>query len=273
MSYSEFQCVIPGTFRFRDSVPALFQSITCGGPLYLHTRNWMAELAAIVDPGDPVIDDHEDSVLLPEAGLQLSLPAVEVVHGVGINYQSRRALALEFATFGEPRSLSIVAIPNISNLGYFRKCMELHHSEVLSEGEYQAWRNDFMVRPSLCPCCAGAAEMRREDSESHPLTRIVCEAIERNLPLRCQMVSEVLGFSRWITPKNLRFSEGILGVIADDGKSMLEVDLGMCHSMRIVRRRIDDEAFSEINLYDSLGLLHLRISARGWDREAVWRGL
>ncbi len=65
----------------------------------------------------------------------------------------------------------------------------------------------------------------------------------------------------------------MLGVIADDGKSMLEVDLGICHMLRTVCRVVDDEPFTEILLYDLLGEPHLRISAGGWDKDAIWRGL
>ena len=83
----------------------------------------------------------------------------------------------------------------------------------------------------------------------------------------------VLGFTTWLRPKDLQLSNGILGAIAEDGKSMLEVDFGVCHTLRIVCRLIDDEPFTEICLYDSLGVPHFRIAARGWDKDAVWRSM
>lgn len=261
------------SLRFTGSLPSMLQSITLGGPLYVHARNWMVELASIIHLSDLVVDEESNTALFPEAGLHLSLGAVEAVHGVEIDYRSRHALALEIATPGEPRAVSIVAIPNISDLEHFRSCMNHHPSEILREEEYRRWREEFIVLPVICPCCQSAAEERRAHPENNPLTRVFCHAIEENLPLLCRVVSPIFGFSTWLTPKNLQLANGILGAISEDGRSMLEVDFGVCHTLRIVCRLLDDEPFSEINLYDSVGELHLSIAARGWDKEAIWRGL
>lgn len=259
--------------RFTGSFPSILTGIAKGGPLYVHARNWMAEMASIVPLTGMVVDEQENSVFFPEEGLHLSLEAVEAVHGVEIDCRDTRALALEIATPGEPRSVSIVAVPNISDLGHFTGCLNHHPADFVSEEDYQQWREGFIVRPSVCPCCHSAAEERRSFPERNPLTRIFCDAIDRNIDLRCGIVSPVLGFTTWITPGSLQFSNGMLGIIARDGKSMMEVDPGVCHTLKIVCRLIDDEPFSEINLYDSLGELHFKIAARGWDKEATWRGL
>ncbi|MES2440883.1 MAG: hypothetical protein V4584_17590 [Verrucomicrobiota bacterium] len=259
--------------RFTGPVPSLLQSVASGGPLYLHARNWMAELASIVTLSGMVTDEDEKSAFFPEEGLQLSLGAVEAVHGVEIEYRTRQALALEIATHGEPRSLSVVAIPNISEMDHFTRCLNHHPADILLEEEYQQWRDGFIIRPVICPCCQAAADERRAFPERNPLTRIFCHAIEQELELRCSLISPVIGFTTWLRPKNLQLSNGILGVIAEDGKSMLEIDFGVCHTLRILCRLVDDEPFTEMNLYDSLGHLHFKIAARGWGHDRVWRGL
>lgn len=261
------------TLKFNGPLPSLLQGVSGGGPLYIHARNWLAELAAIVPLGDMVSDEAENSLFFPEQGLHLSLAAVEAVHGVTIDYRSRRALALEIATRGEPRTLSVVAIPNISNMAHFTRCLDHHPAEILGEEEYRQWRDEFIVRPVLCPCCEAAVEERRSQPERNPLTRIFRHAIAHGLDLRCSVVSTAAGFTNWLRPGSLQLSHGMLGVIAEDGKSMLEVDLGICHLLRIVCRVVDDEPFTEMRLYDSLGETRLVISARGRDKDAVWRGL
>lgn len=264
--------VARGALKFTGPFSSMLGGIGGSGPIYVHSRNWMVEMASIVHLGGIATDEEEGVVFFPEEGLHLALGAVEAVHGVEINCQGKRALALEVATRGETRSLSFVAIPNVSNVGHFTRCMDHHPAEILTEDDYKVWRDDFMIRPSICPCCQSAAEERRAYPERNPLTRILCHAIENELNLRCEVVSPVLGFTTWLQPGNLQLSSGILGAIARDGRSMLEIDLGICHNLKIVRRVLDDEAFSEISLYDSLGTLHFRMSARGWDKEMIWRG-
>lgn len=261
------------TLKFNGPLPSLLQGVAGGGPLYVHARNWLAELAAIVPLTGMVTDESENSLFFPEQGLHLSLGAVQAVHGVVIDYRTRQALALEIATRGEPRTLSVVAIPNISNMEHFTRCLDHHPAEILREEDYQQWREEFITHPMLCPCCEASAAERRSQPERNPLTRIFCHAIEHGLDLRCHLISRVAGFTTWLRPKNLQLSNDMLGVIAEDGKSMLEVDPGVCHMLRIVCRVVDDEPFTEILLYDALGDLHLTISARGWDKDAVWRGL
>lgn len=259
--------------RFNGPMPSLLQSLTGGGPLYIHARNWMAELATIKPLTALWIDEETGAAHFPEQALSLDLGEVAEIHGVPLDYRANQALALEFATRGEPRSVSIVAIPNISDMDHFTRCLHHHPAEVIDEQEYQSWRNGFVVQPTICPCCQAAADERRAHAETNPLSRIFYRAIDQALPLYCNVVSPVVGLGSWLTPQSLQFSNGVLGAIGGDGRSMLEVDFGMCHTMRVVCRLVDDEAFSEISLYDSLGTLHLKISARGWEHEAAWRWL
>lgn len=261
------------TLRFTGPVTSLLQGVTHASPLYVHARNWMAELASIVPLSGMVTDEEEKSVFFPEEGLHLSVKAVEVVHGVEIEYRNRQALALEIATHGEPRTLSVVAIPNISEMEHFTRSLNHHPADILMDGEYRQWREEFIIRPVICPCCKAAADERRAFPEHNPLTRIFCHAIEHQMDLRCSLVSPVIGFTSWLRPKELQLSNGILGIIAEDGRSMLEVDFGICHTLRIVCRLLDDEPFTEICLYDSLGSAHFRIAARGWDKDALWRSM
>lgn len=273
MHHSHSDLAARRSLRFKGSIPALLENVAGSGPLYVHARNWMAELATILPLGGMVTDEEERTAMFPEQGLLLALGEVEEVHGVTIEYRSRQALALEFATRGEPRAVSIVALPNISDMEHFTRCIHRHPADILREEDYRKWREEFIVRPYICPCCTAASEERRADPERNPLARIFCHAIETRLALRCNVASSAIGFCAWLTPQSLQFSDGVMGAIGIDGKSMLELDFGICHSMHIARREIDNEAFSEISLYDSLGGLHLQIAARGWQHEAVWRGL
>jgi len=259
------------SLRFTGPFNGILQELTGIGPLYVHARNWLAELAAIIPLTGMAVDESGNTAIFPEDGLVISLGEVEEVHGVTINYQKRQALALEFATPGEPRGVSIVAIPNISDMESFTRCLHRHPAEIVREDEYERWREKFMVRPAICPCCMAAMEERRENPERNPLTAIFQHAIAEGLELRCEIISPSMGLSTWLAPRGLQFSNGLTGLIGSDNKAMLEVDYGMCHSLRIARQVMDGEVFSEICLYDSIGQLHLKIAARGAKHEGFWR--
>ena len=261
------------SLRFTCPLAPLLESVATGGPLYVHARNWLAELAAITPLTGIVIDDEEKVALLPEVGLQISLKSIEAVHGVEIRHRESQVLAVEMATRGEPRSISIAAIPRMSDMDHFIGALRGHPSETLREEEYQQWRNDFIIRPKMCPCCAAAAEERRAAPENNPLTRIFCSAIGEKRALRCSIVSPHFSFATWLAPKSLQFSGGVIGVIAEDGKSMLEVDTGLCYLLKIVRRRFDGESFTVLKVYDSMGILQLEISTHGWEAERSWHEL
>lgn len=257
--------------RFTGPVAPLLQDLSASGPLYVHARNRMAELAAIMTLSDLVAEG--DDWFFPDSGLNLSAGAVEVVHAIGLECRSGDAMALEIATAGEPRTLSIVASPDFSDMDGFTRSLNRHPAGVVENDEYRRWREEFTQQTIMCPCCQTAAEERRANPEPNPLTRILRHAIENNHPLRCGIVSPVVGLTTWLRPSNLRITGGFVSAISEDGRSMLEVDLGVCHMLRIERRLLDAERFTELRLYDSLGVLHLTLAAKGWKIARVWRGL
>lgn len=257
--------------RFHGAASSLLQDLPGAGPLYLHARNWMAELAAITPLTGLVIDEDERAAFFPEEGLHLSLDAVQAIHGIAIEHHTHPALAIELASHGEPRALSIAAIPNFSDLTRFSSILQRHPSERLSEETYQEWRRASTLLPRICSCCAAAAEERRENPERNPLTRILCHAIEEQATLRCRLRSTLFSFATPLLPRTLQFSDHKISVIAADGKSMLEVDLGICASLRIHLRKIDDEAFSVLQVFDSTGHPHLELAAPGPQMGHAWQ--
>jgi hypothetical protein len=259
--------------RYSGSVPSLLESLTGDLPLYVHARNWLAELATIAPLTGLLIDESDQTAIFPEQGLVIALGQVAAVHGVPLLYGAHQTWALEIAAAGEPRAVSIVAIPEFSDMEHFTRSLHRHPADVLCDAEYRQWREAFAVIPPMCPCCHAAAEERRTNPERNPLARIFWHSIESQLALRCQIISPAMGFSCWLTPKTLEFSKRGLTVLAEGGRSLLEVDVGICHSLQMVCRLIDAEPFTEIHLYDSLGELHLQIAACGWHYEAIWRGL
>ncbi|MES2476040.1 MAG: hypothetical protein V4640_09680 [Verrucomicrobiota bacterium] len=255
--------------RFTGPIAPLLQDIASGGPLYVHARNRMAELASIVPLADLVVEG--DDWFFPDGGANLSATSMIAVHAVELNCRTRSAMALEIATPGEPRTLSIVASPDFSDVERFTRCLNRHPAEMVETEEYQQWRDEITHVPVMCPCCKNSADERRANPERNPLTRIFCHAIENRRSFRCRIVSPVVGVSAWLRPGNLRLSGGFVSLMAEDGRSMLEVDLGVCHLLRIERRLLDAERFTEIQLYDSLGELHLTLATRGWQIDEVWR--
>ncbi len=149
--------------RIEESAATVLSSLHGESPLYLHARNWMAEMAAITPLTESITDEENDWISFPEQGLNVSLAAVRYLHAIAIDHPSRPSLALEIATHGEPRSISIAAIPVVSDLENFAVSLSRHPAQPLTSEHYDSWRARHLIRPTACPCCAEAAEKRRQN--------------------------------------------------------------------------------------------------------------
>jgi hypothetical protein len=262
------QCV-----RFDGPPELLLLSMTCETPLYIHAGNWMAGLCAVT-PLREMIGNHTGTrVFFPEDGLQVSLEDIEAIHGIDLETGEDSTLSVEFAIQGLPRAISIAALPNLSDAPRFRRSLRHQRAAVLTNDEYQQWSDSHTRRPAMCPCCAASAEQRRAAPQHNPLSRIFRHAIQHAVPLRCGIVSPAYGFTAWLTPGAIDFDDGRIELTGTDGMSMLEFDPGACHSLAVIRERLDDEPFTIMRLFDSTGNLRLEIGTPGWEAESTWREL
>ncbi|MFT4175461.1 MAG: hypothetical protein QM627_02285 [Luteolibacter sp.] len=248
-------------------------SLTSEAPLYLHARNWMAEMAAIRPLTEPILDEEQLWLSYPEQGLTLSLSAIRCLHRVSIEHRCRTSLALEIATRGEPRSISIAAIPTLSDLDAFAEKLAPHACTPLTRETYETWRKNHLIRPTACPCCQEAAEKRRKNPENNPITRILCSAIDQRQTLHCTLSARAFHFSQSILPHHILLSDKHISVTGDDHRSMLEIDPGLCHSLHIERRVVDAEQVTRLMLFNSLGIPELTLETSGWDSAAHWQEL
>ena len=233
----------------------------------------MAEMASITSLTECVMDDESQIACYPEQGLYLSLDHIEYLHTVAIEHRSRASLALEIATDGEPRAISIAAIPLLSDLPAFTACLAEQPFHPLSAENYEQWRVSHLIRPSICSCCAEAAEERRQKPETNPLTKIFCHAIEEQMTLHCRLTSPAFRFARSILPGALLFQGGHITLTSQDGSSMLEIDPGYCHSLTLHRTSIDAEPMTCLRIYNSLGTPELTIETPGWSAYDHWLSL
>lgn len=256
--------------RIEESAAAVLPSICGLSPLYVHTRNWMAEMAAITPLTESIIDEDSDWLSFPEQGLNLALSAVRYLHAIAIDHPSRPSLALEIATHGEPRSISIAAIPAVSDLGSFSTCLAHHPAQPLTPEHYDRWRSHHLIRPTTCPCCAEAAENRRKNPGASPLAAIFSSAISEAAPLHCRLHSKTFGFSQSFIPENLLMRSGHIGLTGNDGSAMLEIDPGLCHSFTLHRRPVDAEPMTILSIFNSLGVAEVTIETPGYDAHDEW---
>lgn len=255
--------------RIEESPAAVLSKLSDTTQLYVHARNWMAEMAVITPLTDSFTGD-EGWLSFPEQGLNLSLPAIQHLHSVSIDHHSRPSLALEVATHGEPRSISFAAIPVLSDISAFRDSLASHPSQHLSSDQYEAWRSGHLIRPTACACCAGAAETRRRDPGNSPLARIFTNAIETRRALHCRLHSNSFRFALTFTPGDILLNKGHIGLTGDDSMSMLEIDPGLCHSLMLHRKEIDAEPMTILRVYNSLGVPELIIETSGFEAHDEW---
>jgi len=259
--------------RIESDAASVLTDLCTHTPLYFHARNWMAEMATITKLSESIRDEEADTLFFPEQGLHISLPAIQHLHTVAIEHRSRASLALEIATRGEPRAISIAAIPHLSDLSAFSGSLAHQPTQPLTVETYDRWRESHIVRPSICPCCAKAAEDRRKNPENNPLSRVFCQAIEQGMTLHCQLSSIAFRFTREIAPGHLIFQNGHITLTSQDGCSMLEIDPGFCHSLTLHRRCIDAEPMTSLRIYSSLGVPELTIDTHGWNAYKDWLGI
>jgi hypothetical protein len=250
-----------------DAAPAAVLPALCHStPLYVHAGNWMADLAAITDFTECLVDD--DWLSFPEQGLALSLPAIQHLHTIAIDRRS--SLAMEIATPGEPRAVSIAAIPAASDLDQFAERLSYFPTKFLNEKRYQEWRSQQLIRPAACKRCVAAAEERRLHMATNPLGHIFANAVKEGLTLHCELTSPVFRFAVAITPGEILFDRGHLGITGNDQLSMLEIDTGLCHSLDLRRRLVDDEPMTVLSIFNSLGAVELTLQTPGFTAYENW---
>jgi hypothetical protein len=251
--------------------PRLVLSGLCGAtPLYVHARNWMAEMAAISPLTENLIDEESQWISFPEQGLNLSLAAIRHLHSVEIDHPSRPSLALEIATHGDPRAVSFAAIPSFSDMASFAGNLSEYTRQYLTGEEYDTWRSSHIIQPSACLCCAEAAARRRKNPEKSPLVRIFSSAIAQACELHCRLQSESFRFAHSFVPGNLLMDGSHIGVTGRECLSILEIDPGLCHSLVMHRREIDAEPMTSLRIYNSLGVAELTIETTGWGAYDEW---
>ncbi len=256
--------------RILSSPAAVLSDLCDPMPLYIHARNWMAEMTMITPLTACLVDDGQDWISFPEQGLNLSLTAIEYLHSVAVEHPSRSSLGLEIATRGEPRSVSIAAIPALSNLAGFTAKLARHDSEFMATKEYEQWRGRQLIRPSACPCCAQAAEDRRENVAASPLAKILSAVVNECRPLHCRLFSPAFRLALSLVPKSILLNQGRIILAGSDDMSLLEIDPGLCHSITIHRRRIDAEMITSMRIYNSLGVPELTVETPGHESYDDW---
>lgn len=255
--------------RIEEAPSTVVADLSNTTPLYVHARNWMAEMAVITSLSDSFRSD-DGWLSFPEQGLNLSIHAIQHLHCVAIDHHTKPSLALELATDGEPRAVSFAAIPSLSDLDTFRDTLDAHPSQILSSGQYHAWRTSHMIRPTVCPCCASAAEARRKDPGKSPLARILTHSIGEQRELHFRLHSPSFHFGLSQTPAELLLNNGRLTIIGETSSSMLEIDPGLCHSLMLLRKEIDAEPMTQLRIYNSRGVPELTIETSGYDAHDRW---
>ncbi|MDB6079158.1 MAG: hypothetical protein JWO82_2905 [Akkermansiaceae bacterium] len=259
--------------RFSCQPETILQEISTGSSTYVHARNLACELAAIAPLHSPVIDEQERLAFFPESGLSFALGEVTGLHAVMIPRPSAPAYSLEIGLPGVSRALSLVAIPECSDMLAFENALLRQNALPITEKELSAWQAVTTASLEMCPCCTASAEARQKEPEKHPLARVLRHATRERHSLLCRLISPHLAFSSWITPEQFRAGNGRLSAVDTGRRGLLEIHIGYVHSLWTLRQKIDGEDYVVLRVFDPLGRLHLEIASPELRLEAVWREL
>lgn len=255
--------------RLLHDAPDFHERLASLGMLCLRAKNLTAELVAIADPGETVLEGT-DQLLFPSLGLSLSPSRIAGVHAMRIAQLPRHSGVLEF-DFEHARFPLGIAIPgDLNGSKHLQEFVASFCQEEVEIPELLEWRAKLAEPFQACPCCQAAAEQRRANPEAHPLAPILSDAIDFGLELHCRITGEGFDFSRFIDPRRMSFQEAIT-LHDDHGDGILRIDPAHAHAIWVLPIHVDGETRTAVRIYDTLGSMNLEFSVPGDAFVAPWQ--
>lgn len=255
--------------RLRHQAADFHECLASLGMLCLRAKNLTAELVAIADPGEIVLEG-DDQLLFPSLGLSVSPSRIAGVHAMRIVQLPRHSGVLEF-DFEHARFPLGIAIPgDLNGSKRLQEFVATFCEEEVEIPDLLQWRAALSEPFQACPCCQAAAEQRRANPEAHPLAPILSDAIDFGLELHCRITGEGFDFSRFIDPRRMSFQQSIT-LHDDHGDGILRIDPAHAHAIWVLPVRVDGETRTAVRIYDTLGSMNLEFSVPGDSFVAPWQ--
>lgn len=256
--------------RLQHGAPDIFQRLAGIGILCVRAKNLTAELVAIADPCDAVIETIR-ALNFPGLGLSLIRERVAGLHALRMASLPQNPGILEF-DFEKGRFPLAFAVPHEGADGArFREFVAAFCMEEVEILELLRWRDSLAPSFEACPCCQAAAAARRAHPEHHPLAPILHDMVDLKLALHCRISGDGYEFSRFLDPHQLSLQGGSITLNDDQGESVLMVDPAHAHALWVLPVAIDGELRTSVRIYDTLGNLNLELSVAGESLVKPWQ--
>ncbi|MGJ8633770.1 MAG: hypothetical protein ACSHX7_07615 [Luteolibacter sp.] len=252
-------------YHLYQTPPAqILANIEHSGKLYLHTRNTVAEISKLGSVLDLLIIDEGVTYSFPDANLSICPKEIRAVIGTTLSHQERGFEAIEFISKENLRALMIAAIPNITNSELFSlnlaACRRSHlgrkdQTKLLEQLENKTRKP--------CKCCYKASKWRRENATRLPFYHWFTDLVSKESSIIFQAHSEATSLSVTMLNGELSLENGVISIVSHDICSIVEIDLGNIHILRLDTARLDGETHSKISVYNSFGTVSLDILIPG----------
>lgn len=122
---------------------------------------------------------------------------------------------------------------------------------------------------TVCRCCAGAAEARRNSVATNPLLSILTSLTEAGQQLTLNLCAPSLNLVTQLQPLEVRSQRG--NIIVRSADSELIIDTGHLHGLLIRDSQLDNEDVCELSLVNSHGEIFTTISAPATIFQDTWK--
>eukprot|EP00903_Cladosiphon_okamuranus_P003504 g3502.t1 len=262
-------------YHLYESSPAqILASVEHTDKLYLHTRNPVAEISKLGTVLDLIVVDGGATYAFPDASLSVRPDEISTVIGTTLTHQERGFEAIEFISRESLRALMIAAIPNISDSDLFSLklagCTRSHLSR-MNQTKLLGQLEKKTRKP--CKCCSRASKWRRENAAHLPFYHWLRDVLATEPSIIFRAASKASSLSVTISNGQLSLESGFISVVSHDICSIVEIDTGNIHMMRLETIRPDGEIHSKISVYNSFGTVSLEILIPGDKHLERWANI
>ncbi|WP_411826928.1 hypothetical protein [Luteolibacter sp. AS25] len=242
--------------------------------LYLHTRNPVAEISKLGSVLDLLILDAGGTYTFPDASLSVRPEEITSVIGTTLTHQERGFEAIEFISQDSLRALMIAAIPNISDSELFSLNLAGCRRSHLGRKEQTKLLNQLESKTRKpCKCCSKASKWRRENAAQLPFYHWISDVLSTEPSITFQASSKATSLSVTVVDGQLSLENGFISIVSHDICSIVEIDLGNIHMMRLETLHMDGENHSKISIYNSFGTVSLDILIPGDKHLERWANI
>ena len=204
----------------------LVKNLQCIGSAYLMASTHGVDMAIKSQNLCPESLDDSGKLWWPESGLWVDFDQLESIYAIEKSIHGAGAIECDFQRM--PQGFTIAYVLENYRADLFELITDAHALRKVSVGELSGERLSKKPAFDCCSCCADRAERIRQNTENHPLYRILSMYSGDQSACRFHIVSEHVDM---LCAWNIESVECVFGEIFCTGaEQVLRIDASMIHT-------------------------------------------